>query len=268
MPSTAVCTTISSSPTRSRPAANDSPTRRIASCRRARSRWRSSSRASSCRAIELNSLPSAANSSLPSAGTVTEKSPRPSRCAATSRRWISDCRRRETATAKTKASTRKPTKAAAAASEVRRRRGRARVGEQQPDRKRAADRGGAERLDAVVGPVDLGGALRGQVGRRGGPCRATRVSPSSTTTRPPVSFSIRLANSSADSMATVRRPVGSPCSSSSRRPAGAMAGGCRTRSAPSRRGAARSTRPPPGRSAGRAGAGSRGRRWPIASASP
>ena len=37
-PSTAVCTTISSSPTRSRLFVNDSPTRRIASARRARSR--------------------------------------------------------------------------------------------------------------------------------------------------------------------------------------------------------------------------------------
>ena len=46
-------------------------------------------RASSWRAIELNSLPSAANSSLPSAGTVTLKSPRPSRCAACSSRWTS-----------------------------------------------------------------------------------------------------------------------------------------------------------------------------------
>ena len=67
-PSTAVCTTISNSPTRSRPAANDSPTRR-------------SPPAGAALALELlqaglelarhrlNSLPSAPNSSLPSAGT-------------------------------------------------------------------------------------------------------------------------------------------------------------------------------------------------------
>ena len=88
-PSTAVCTTISSTPTRSRPRANDSPTRRIASCRRLRSLRSSSSRPSSSRAIELNSLPRAANSSLPSAGTWTVKSPRPRRWAANSSRWTS-----------------------------------------------------------------------------------------------------------------------------------------------------------------------------------
>ena len=162
IPSTAVCTTISSSPTRSSPAANDSPTRRIASCSRPRSRWSSSSRPSSWRAIELNSLPRAANSSLPSAGTVTEKSPLPSRCAATSRRWISDCRRRETATAKTNASARKPKKAAAANSEA----GPSgsavsRSGSQQADLDLAADRRRPERVDPVVGPLDVDAALVG-----------------------------------------------------------------------------------------------------------
>ena len=107
-PSTAVCTTISRTPCRSRPRANDSPTRRIESCRRARSVRRSSRRASSWRAIELNSLPSAANSSLPSAGTETVKSPRPSRWAACSSRWTSACSVRPTVTANTSASSRKP----------------------------------------------------------------------------------------------------------------------------------------------------------------
>jgi hypothetical protein len=114
-PSTAVCTTISSTPTRSSPAATDWPTRRIDSCSRSRSRWSSSRRSLSWAAIELNSLPRAANSSLPSAGTVTLKSPAPRRWAASSSRWISDCRRRETATANAKASARKAMNAAAAA---------------------------------------------------------------------------------------------------------------------------------------------------------
>ncbi len=108
MPSTAVCTTISSRPTRSRLLVNDSPTRRIASCSRARSRCSSSRRSSSCTAIELNSLPSAANSSLPSAGTRWEKSPRPIARAACSRRWISDSSVRVTVIAKAMARSRKP----------------------------------------------------------------------------------------------------------------------------------------------------------------
>ena len=64
-PSTAVLTTISSSPSRSRLAANVSPMRRIASCSRARSWLSSSRRSSSWRDILLNSSPSAANSSWP-----------------------------------------------------------------------------------------------------------------------------------------------------------------------------------------------------------
>jgi hypothetical protein len=54
----------------------------------------------------LNSLPSAANSSLPSAGTVTLKSPRPSRCAACNSRCTSACSARATSSANTKARTR------------------------------------------------------------------------------------------------------------------------------------------------------------------
>ena len=68
-PSTAVWTTIPSSASRSSPLPSDSPTRRTVSCSRARSSCSSSRRVSSWRAIELNSLPSAANSSLPSVGT-------------------------------------------------------------------------------------------------------------------------------------------------------------------------------------------------------
>ncbi len=90
---------------------NDSPTRRIASARRVRSRWSSSSRCSSSSAIELNSLPSAANSSLPSVGTRLEKSPRPIARAAASRLWTSAWRVRETVIANAIASSRKPASA-------------------------------------------------------------------------------------------------------------------------------------------------------------
>ena len=90
---------------------NDSPTRRIASARRARSRCSSSRRDSSSSAIELNSLPRAANSSLPSVGTRLEKSPRPIARAATSRLWTSACSVRETVIANAIASSRKPTSA-------------------------------------------------------------------------------------------------------------------------------------------------------------
>ena len=90
---------------------NDSPTRRIASARRVRSRWSSSRRCSSSSAIELNSLPSAANSSLPSVGTRLEKSPRPIARAAASRLWTSAWRVRETVIANAIASSRKPASA-------------------------------------------------------------------------------------------------------------------------------------------------------------
>ena len=56
----------------------------------------------------LNSLPSAANSSLPSAGTLTLKSPRPRRCAACSSRSTSFGSVRLTITANSIASARKP----------------------------------------------------------------------------------------------------------------------------------------------------------------
>ena len=68
--------------------------------------------------MSLNSLPSAANSSLPSAGTATEKSPRPSRWAATSRRWTSACSVRETVSAKATASARKPSSTPSTISEA------------------------------------------------------------------------------------------------------------------------------------------------------
>jgi hypothetical protein len=102
-PSTAVCTTMPSSASRSRPLPSDSPTRRTVSCRRARSSWSSSRRASSWRAIELNSVPSAANSSLPSVGTSTLKSPFPSARAAVRRRSIWDWSERAAVSAKASA---------------------------------------------------------------------------------------------------------------------------------------------------------------------
>ena len=55
------------------------------------------------RAIVLNSVPSAANSSLPSVGTSTAKSPPAMRRAASSRRWICACSERETVIANAKA---------------------------------------------------------------------------------------------------------------------------------------------------------------------
>ena len=172
MPSTAVWTTISSSPTRSSPAANDSPTRRIASCSRVRSCCRSSRRASSCLAIELNSVPRAANSSLPSAGTVTEKSPRAEPLRGHQQTLDLRLQAPRDGDREDEGKHEEADEGGGRGQRGAARRGRARVGEQQPDRDRAADRGRAERLDAVVGPVDLGGALHGQVGRRGGPCRS------------------------------------------------------------------------------------------------
>ena len=56
--------------------------------------------------MRLNSLPSAANSSLPSAGTLALKSPRPRRCAACSSRWTSAESVRLTITANRNASAR------------------------------------------------------------------------------------------------------------------------------------------------------------------
>ena len=95
-PSTAVWTAISSSAPRSSVLPNDWPTRWIASRRRLRSSWSSSRRRSSWRAISLNCMPSAANSSLPSVGTSTPKSPCAICRAALSSRWICDCRERDT----------------------------------------------------------------------------------------------------------------------------------------------------------------------------
>ena len=57
--------------------------------------------------MSLNSRPSAANSSLPSVGTSTEKSPRPSVRAASSRRLIWDCSERAAVSAKASAQIRK-----------------------------------------------------------------------------------------------------------------------------------------------------------------
>ena len=95
-PSTAVSTAISSSAPRSSVLPNAWPTRWIASRSRSRSSWSSSSRRSSWRAISLNWMPSPANSSLPSVGTSTPKSPWAICRAAVSSRWICDCSERET----------------------------------------------------------------------------------------------------------------------------------------------------------------------------
>ena len=89
---------------RSRFDAAVSPMRRIDSCRRARSARSSSRRASSWPAMVLNSWPSSANSSSPSVGHVVEKSPPPSRRAASRKPPICDCSERDTSRAKLKAS--------------------------------------------------------------------------------------------------------------------------------------------------------------------
>ena len=76
------------------------------------------------------------------------------------------------------------------------------VGQHQADGHVAADRGRLERPDAVVGAVDGGGALVGQVGRRGGAGGREPAVACSTTTSAPVSFEIRFAYCSGESMAT------------------------------------------------------------------
>ena len=101
-PSSAASTRMPSCASRSRPVPADSPTRRTVSCSRARSSPSSSRRDSSSRAMSLNSRPSSANSSWPSVGTATEKSPLPSLRAASSRRLI--CAWSERAAVRAKAS--------------------------------------------------------------------------------------------------------------------------------------------------------------------
>ena len=161
-PSTAVCTTISSTASRSSPFANDWPTRRIASRRRLRSSWSSSSRFSSSRAIRLNSMPSAANSSLPSVGTAIRKSPAAIRRAASSRRWIWACSERETVRANAKAAISAAARIAMTSSAESLRPPSSRCGEQAHLHAAGGEAGTVEAGDAQRAAADLDLAALGQ----------------------------------------------------------------------------------------------------------
>ena len=88
--------------------------RRIASLRRMRSRDSSSSRRDNSLDMLLNSTPSAANSSRPSTLTGDEKSPLPSRRAASRKPLSLPCRAREASSEKPNASARNATISTAA----------------------------------------------------------------------------------------------------------------------------------------------------------
>ena len=107
--STAVCSASSSSARRFRLDAKVSPIRRIASLSRTRSRDNSSSRRQSSLDMLLNSAPSAANSSLPSTLIGEDKSPLPSRRAASRKPLRRPWSEREASIEKPTASTRKAT---------------------------------------------------------------------------------------------------------------------------------------------------------------
>ena len=110
--STAVRTASATTPSRSRPIASASPTRRIASVSSPRWRWTSSIFEASCADMLLNSRPSCANSSWPSTGTGCLKSPRASRRAATRKVSICWVSARLTTPAEASASTGTPAGAA------------------------------------------------------------------------------------------------------------------------------------------------------------
>ncbi len=99
-------------PSRSRPDANASPTRRIVSSSSLRLRWTSSIFDASCSDMRLNSVPSAANSSPPSTGTGREKSPAARRRAAARNCSIWRCSARTTTTDESSASSRNATRIA------------------------------------------------------------------------------------------------------------------------------------------------------------
>ena len=144
---------------RSRFEASASPSRRMERSTRVRSSRSSASRLSSWAAIVLNSSPSAANSSLPTVGTLVAKSPPPRRRAASRNAATWACSERDTATPKRMASRKKPRRIPATSQRaVAHRAAGGRGVAQQADLKEpAAEVGLAERGDAVVPAAELDG---------------------------------------------------------------------------------------------------------------